>query len=324
MTRFAFAFFASQWRESLIWPFRHCLHSLETRGGEAAQFDKYLVHLEEPTPSLLQFAADHGLTLVHEQRLTWHQELPNKALLCRVPQHEVVCMADLDLIFLGDPTPAFEQAAHEDKILARLDLLRPLRTVRSVLQPLFRLLLPLLEYIWLAQYPRFSRAGRPASLVPHPDGRLSPPYFNAGVVFSPGKYLRDLGDACWHICSTLLHDFTQRRKLYTLAFAPYFFEQMSFALGLHRQGYPWGVLPSEYNYIPVPFVPDSDRRIPSSQIRVVHLVNPVRHWLAANPGQEAVNQVDPRRIHIYREVRAIVEEVATRQKDNLAYQGKLS
>lgn len=302
---FAFAFFSTQWRPDLAWQLQVCLHSLDTRGGKAATYPRYLVFLEEPTRDLLDFAARNRLIVRQEKRLTYRQIFPNKALLCKVPDHQAVCFSDLDIVFLKDPTPMLEEAALTGKVQARLDLGLPYSSWPRLPTWGQRWVRGIAERIWQKQYVRFSRRNQPVAQLRGYSGELQPPYFQAGLTFVPGRVLDSLGEAWWHVSKTLLRDHRFRRP-YTSLFTPYFYEQMSLAIGLHRAEIPFSLMQSIYNYLPLfDSIPTEDRNVVADDVVIGHMVLPVRSWI--DPEDSKVENGNMP--ELLSKVRAIVHEV---------------
>jgi hypothetical protein len=301
--RFAFVFYATQWRRDLTWPLQCCLKSLEEHGGEAASYPRYLVYSEAPTPDIETFCKEYRITLQIEKRFTYRLAWPNKALMCRVPEHEAVCLLDLDLIFLQDPTPIFEETAHTGKIHSRLDLLVPLSPWPKLPEKWGAWLKERIgQPLWRGQYRRFG-AG---DFREHerPEGGSVPTYFNNGVNFIPGKELRKLGEAWRHVSGVFLRDIGLKRP-YTFFFTHYFLDQICYAIAVHRAGIPWEVLPSAYNFIPVSERPEDRALLPGQDVVMAHMVLPVRHWLDPQDARAPSADLEP----LYRRVRRIVQSV---------------
>lgn len=299
---FAFVFYATQWRPDLTWPLTCCLHSIDTHGGRAAEYPRYLVYSEEITPEIQQFCASRRLTIQRERRITYRLAWPNKVLMCRIPRHDVVCLMDLDLVCLCDPTPLFESVAADEKVRVRPDLLVPLRPWPSLPAPIADLLRKrLAPRVWRQQYERFG--SRAAPEIHAESGGTMPPYFNNGVNFIPGKYLASLGAAWERVACTLLRDISWRRP-YTALFTHYFLDQICFALAMHREAVPWRTLPPGYNLIPRDPLPrDEADLIARREVVLAHMVSPVRHWLSP----EKSGEVGPTLRPLFQQVRAVVE-----------------
>lgn len=307
MSPYAFVFYATQWRPDLTRPFEVCLHSLDSRGGRAADYPRYLVYSEEITPEIRNFCERYRVTLQYERRFTYRLAWPNKALMCRVPQHDVVCILDLDIVFLRDPTPMFELARSTGKAYSRLDLLVPLHPWPGLPEGWRKLLRDGVgQRIWRGQYHRFSPEGGATSPeLPRSGGGTMPPYFNNGVNFVPGSQLRTLGNAWKHISSCFLRDISLHRP-YTRFFIHYFLDQISYALALHREQIPWDILPGEYNLIPsAEAAADDLRLIREDRVVMAHMVSPIRHWLAPDTEVDCPEVVQP----VYRQVRELVAEM---------------
>ncbi len=306
MSRFAFAFYATMWREGLIWPLQVCLHSLDAHGGAAAEYPRYLVYSGEVTPEVRDFCESHRVILQWERRLSHRTACANKILMCRVPAHEVVCLADTDLIFLGDPTPAFEQAA-AGVVLSRTDLTSPLWPWPS-LPPSWQEYLRhrVGERIWRGQYRRFSTAASPdVDSLPDCGNGFPVPYFNSGVNFVPGGHLQPLGQAWWGVCRTLLRDYRLRRP-YARFFTPYFLDQIGYPLALHRGGIPWQILDVAYNFIPSVEAPAAElQTLASGRVVVAHAVSPIRDWLDPDKVVDCPDLLQP----LLRRVREVVAEI---------------
>ena len=117
----------------------------------------------------------------------------------------------------------------------------------------------------------------------------------------PADYLRRLGEAWWYVCRRFMRDRRLCRP-YTWFLAPYFFEQMSYALAIHREGIPWSVLPSIYNFIPSAYAPDEDLGLlAGDSVVMVHAVSPVRSWLH----KERDVECHPVLLPLFRRVREI-------------------
>jgi hypothetical protein len=198
--------------------------------------------------------------------------------MCRIPEHEVVCILDLDLVFLADPTPMFEQVRSSGHIYSRMDLLIPLWPWPKLPGDLgIQLRESVGQQIWRGQYQRFG--GRPPQEVPRAGGGTMPLYFNNGVNFIPGASLRRFGRAWQEIATAILRDMTFYRP-YTFFFNRYFLDQVCFALAVHREQMPWSVLPPTYNFIPTEQAPRDDLALlEEGGIVMAHMVSPVRHWL---------------------------------------------
>jgi hypothetical protein len=314
MERFAFAYFANGWNEALSWPLTVSLHALERHGGAAARYPRYLVYSGVLPAELPELCRSHNLILQQEAPLTTRRALPNKALLCRVPEHPVVCLMDLDTVLLRDPTPMFEQVAAEGVVRSRRELIPPYTFWPKLPVVVGRWLRRGLGYsVWHGQFRRFAPGAKVEPLPSlHPAEERMLPYFNTGVNFVPGRHLRSLGEAWWHTCSCILNDARFRRP-YTKLFIPHFYEQMSYAIGLHRAGIPWRELPAEFNLLPTDLAAPADHEITDPTI--VHLVSPVRHWLSPNaPGPDPEIFVP-----IYRQVRELALEAAAGPKLQLQH-----
>lgn len=278
MRDFAFVFYATQWRPDLSWPLECCLRSLDACGGEAAKYQRYLVYSGEVTSELEAFCREWRVTLQFERRFTQRLAWPNKALMCRIPRHEVVCILDLDLVFLADPTPMFEQVQRTGRMHSRMDLLVPLWPWPNLPgDGGNRLRDSVGRRIWLGQYRRFG--GRAVEELPRAGGGAMPPYFNNGVNFFPGSSLPRFGRAWQQIASRFLRDMALCRP-YTFFFNRYFLDQVCFALAMHREQLPWSILPAAYNFIPTEQAPAEDLALlERGEIVMAHMVSPVRHWL---------------------------------------------
>lgn len=315
-SRFAFVYYIDVWKPELRRQLEISAHSLQTRAGNASRYPRYLVFSDRITPEVESFAERFGLILRPEPLLTNYRSLPNKALLCRAPVHEVVCTVDLDIVFLGDPTPAFETTAATGRVHSRYELLLPLwgfPGLRQEARDWWRFEVG--QRIWLGQYRRFApKVPAPVEGPPGPglEGRPAlPPYFNTGVNFIPGRYLRGIGESWWFCCSRMMRDRRLGRP-YQFFFAAHFIEQMCYALAVHREQAPWALLNSRYNYVPMDITLRAARedvdRIGPEEVVMVHLASPVRDWLSpdgpANP--EAAF------LPILKEVRAVVAEIDRR------------
>jgi hypothetical protein len=308
MSRFAFVYFTTQWREDLTWPLQVSLHSIDTRGGAAAKYPRYLIHAEEITPEIREFCDRHRLIVQREKRFTYRLSYPNKALMCRIPECDALCMIDLDIVVLRDPTPMFEETARSGKVRARVDLTVPLNPWPKLPKHWGEAIRygPALN-TWRAQYRRFARGhSEPAAEVPRPGGGTMPFYFNDGLVFMPGKHARVFGETWQHVSSRWLGDVALKRP-YTFLFTNHFTSQIAFALALHRERIPWEILPSTHNFLPIDIAPAADRELLAGDaITMAHMVGPVRHWLDPKNGREPQADLIP----LYRSVREVVGEVA--------------
>lgn len=310
--RFAFAYYVDTWKPDLRHQLHISAHSLATRTGRAATYPRYLVFSDRITDEVRAFAAHHGLILRPEPLLTNYRSLPNKALLCKAPAHEVVCTVDLDIVFLRDPTPAFEQAAEEERVLSRYELLLPLWGFPNLSQRArdwWRFEVG--QKIWLGQYRRFAPhvpPPTPGPPAPGLEGRPAlPAYFNTGVNFIPGRYLPGIGDSWWYCCSRMMRDRRLGRP-YQKFFAAHFIEQMCYALALHREQAPWSVLHSRYNYVPMDVTLNAARddldKVSPDEVVMVHLASPVRDWMSPQ-GPAAPH---PAFLPILKQVREVVTE----------------
>lgn len=310
MRDFAFVFYATQWRPDLSWPLECCLRSLDTRGGDASEYARYLVYSGEATPELAEFCDRWRVTLQVERRFTDRLAWPNKALMCRIPRHEVVCILDLDLIFLADPTPMFEQVNATGHIHARMDLLIPLWPWPKLPGNLgLKLRESVGQRIWHAQYQRFG--GRLPAQVPRTSGGTMPLYFNNGVNFLPGAYLERFGQAWQEIASCFLRDMAFWRP-YTFFFNRYFLDQVCFALAVHREQMPWSVLPSTYNFIPTEQLSGDDlEHLDRGDIVMAHMVSPVRHWLRTGEPEDVPQHLRS----LCREVRKVALGIEAETKE---------
>ncbi len=307
--RFAFVFFATQWRPDLTWPLEVCLHSLDTRGGAAASYPRYLVYVEEVTPEITEFCRKHRLILHREKRFTYRLSYPNKALMCRIPRHDAICLTDLDIVFLTDPTPMFEEVAATQRVHARVDLTIPLWPWPRLPENTGKWLRygPALN-LWRKQYRRFG-GNREVPEVPLPGGGGTMPfYFNDGVAFIPGDHQHAFGEAWREVSTTWLRDVALRRP-YTSFFTNHFTSQIAFALALQRAGIPWSVLPSAYNYIPsTDAAPEDMALLRGEQISMAHMVGPVRHWLDPKGEPQSPEVLAP----LFRKVREVVRDMTGR------------
>ena len=293
---FAFAFYMTHWDSKLVGMLATSMESLTANGGSAAAYPRYLIFSGDETPEIKHFCDEYSLTLQLEPRLTVHRPLPNKALLCRAPEHEVVCLTDLDIVFLADPTPMFAQVADTTAVHCRPDLNTPLERFAAL--PCSKLLTALGERVWRAQYARFGPGTRVAEVARRGGGTM-PMYFNTGVAFIPGRYLRRLGQIWWSICSTFLRDARFRRPYLRLLMS-WVAEQLSFALAVHREQIPWQPLPSAYNLIPIRDMPPEDTALVLRGNPVMlHLVHEVREWLSDDGEQDCPESCRP----LFRRVR---------------------
>ncbi|MFO0886572.1 MAG: hypothetical protein U0894_20725 [Pirellulales bacterium] len=274
MNKYAFAFYMTHWNESLILPFEVCMKSLQVNGGKCASCPRYLIYSGEVTASVKSFCSRHSIQLRLEPRWTEHFRLPNRTLVCKAPFHEVVCLLDTDIVFLQSPEPMFRRAAELNKVHSRLDISLPY----SALTARFHLT-RLARWIWRRQFSRFALGRALPAWHSQPSGQgLIPPYLNGGVHFVPGIYLERLGTAWQRICAKLYRDARWRRP-YTFLFQPYYFEMMSYAMGLHAAEVPWELMPPTHNFMPVPAAPAADKSINQEEVVMLHLVNEMRHWL---------------------------------------------
>lgn len=313
LERFAFVFFATRWKQDLLWQLRVCLHSLDTRGGAAAGYPRYLVYTGEITSEVREFCDRLCITPLQEERFingVWYAGYANKALMCNAPAHEVVCLIDLDIVFLGDPTPIFEQAAATGKVHSRIDLISPLwRWSRLPAAAGDALRWNLALNVWRAQYSRFAPAGAPAiAEVPRPGGGgTMPAYFNNGVNFIPGGYLQQLGLAWRNICAVWVRDVKLHRP-YTYLFNNWSVSQITYAMALHAAGLPWEILPSRYNLMPSSEASEEDLLlVERNDVVLAHMVRPIRDWLEPECAAEPEERVVP----VFRRVREVVGEVPT-------------
>lgn len=307
MSRFAFAFYATQWRPDLTDPLRACLHSIDTRGGAAASYARYLVYAEEITAEIRAFCDRHRMIPTHQPRFTYRLSYPNKATMLLIPEHEAVCLTDLDLIFLSDPTPMFEEVARSGRVHTRYDLIVPLwpwpKLPKAWAEHLRWKVAP---SVWRAQYRRFSRPGTaPVTEMPWRECGSLPAYFNDGVAFVPGKSMRPLHDTWREVALAWLRDVALRRP-YTRLFTNHFTSQISYSLALHRGQIPWSVLPSTHNLIPAEAMSEADRAlIGSDRVVMAHMVSGVRHWLQPGAAPACPDWMLP----LYRQVQEVVREV---------------
>lgn len=296
MERFAFVFYVDQWKPLLVDQFDVCLHSLDTRGGRAASYPRYLICTGEVTPEMRAYCDRHNLTIQPEKIVIDYRIHPNKMLQCRAPRHEVLAFVDLDICFLGDPTPMFERAASTQKILARYELILPHRGIPGLPEKLKAYLRDTLGYrFWVGMYRRFAPRlpVRPGPAGPGLENRSdAPAYFNCGVHFIPSVHLDRLFAAWRQICASLVLDYRLRRP-YTQFFYPFWLEQTSYALAIHREQIPWELLPSVYNYIPLEFTPEQDKRIPAEEVVLLHAVSPVRTWIGRDEPAPAAAEYRP-------------------------------
>jgi hypothetical protein len=307
-SRFAFVFYATQWRPDLWEPLHACIHSLDSRGGAAAEYDRILIYSEAITPEIESFCARHRLQVRYEPRFTYRISYPNKGLMLRPEGYEALCLTDLDICFLADPTPMFERVAAEGKVLTVLDRMVPLRPWPS-LPPAWerRLRWEFTPRLWRAQYRRF--AGRGAQAAPErpwPEAGTLPYYFNDGVVFVPGPLARRLEEAWRAVALAWIRDVAWHRP-FTAFFVNHFVSQISYSIALHAYRIPWAVLPVTHNFIPTPPPTGEDLRvIAADEVVLAHMVTPVRHWL--NPADERAPE-EEWLLPLYRRVRAVIAEL---------------
>jgi len=280
-SRFAFVFYATQWRPDLWEPLHACLHSLDTRGGAAAEYDRILVYSEQVTPEIEGYCARHRLQVRYEPRFTYRISYPNKGLMLRVAGYEALCLTDLDICFLGDPTPMFEQVVATGKVHTVLDRMVPLNPWPR-LPPAWsdRLRWGVAPRVWRGQYRRFAGPGGEAAPErPWPAGGTMPYYFNDGVVFVPGPLAKPLEDAWREVALAWLRDVAWKRP-HTWFFINHFVSQISYSIALPARRIPWAVLPVTHNFIPTPPPTEEDlTAIAEDRVVLAHMVTPVRHWL---------------------------------------------
>lgn len=307
MSRFAFVFYVTQWRPDLYRPLEACLYSLDTRGGAAAGYDRYLVYAESLTDEMRHFCERGRLIPRHERRFTYQLSYPNKATMLLIPEYDAVALTDLDILFLGDPTPMFEHVATEGKIHTRYDIIVPLWPWPSLPPRLARRLRwQVAPRLWRAQYGRFaSRNPTPPREMPWEECGSLPAYFNDGVVFAPGKLMRPLHDAWKAVALAWLRDVRWRRP-YTRFFTNHFTSQISYSIALHRGALPWDALPSTHNLIPAEVMPAADRALLSGEDLVMaHLVSGVRHWLEPGAAPNCPEWMLP----LFHRVQEVVSEI---------------
>lgn len=301
--RYAFVFYMTNWREDLANQLRVAISSLEQNGGLAKAYDRYLVISEGITGATRDFCTANRLILQQEERFTPPGfPLPNKALMCRIPIYDLICLSDLDLVFLADPTPAFQEAEASQKIWARPDKMLPVAPWTK-LHPRaghwLRFTLGLALWKWV--YKHFSKKGAGVECSFTIAGiKNCPPYFNTGVILVPGKYQVALGET-WRYVSSKMVRYTRWRHPLSFFFVKYFLEQMAFALALHREDLPWQLLPPNYNLIPIDVLPDEAETLRSGNIVIAHMVSGIRSWLSQ---EEVATEVEP---EVY-ELRAKVRE----------------
>lgn len=307
MSRFAFAFYATQWRPDLTGPLRACLHSIDTRGGKAAEYPRYLVYAEQITPEIQAFCERHRMIPQHEPRFTYRLSYPNKATMLRIPQYDAVCLTDLDIVFLSDPTPMFEQVASTGKVHTRYDLIVPLWDWPKLPKEwALYLRWKVAPKVWRAQYRRIARPGTPpVEEMPWSGGGTMPAYFNDGVAFVPGVSMQRLHDAWKDLALLWLRDVAMKRP-YTFLFTNHFASQISYSFALYRDQIPWAALPVTHNYIPSETLPPQDRAlIANDEIVMAHMVSGVRAWLTPGADPDCPDWMLP----LYRRVQEVVAEI---------------
>jgi hypothetical protein len=287
MSDYVFAYFLDAPRPAYLRQFRLHLHTLRTRGGRAAGYRRFLMYGGPLTGDegrvIREFTDREEVELVQVDQ-PFRDPFDNKLLMCRVPEGEVACLMDLDTVFLDDPTPAFDEAAAHDALLAIPGPRSPVRRLSS--RP------------WLAgANEAFDAWGRRAwrdLFRKHAPGRPEPPlirnleekliypYFNGGVVVVPRKHLLGLEEVCRQVTADLQEE-GRRHGLTARLLCLHHTDQMALGIGAHALGLEWRPLSYLYNFTPgCTLIPELSAALEAGEAKVLHLVTSTRRYLEPN------------------------------------------
>jgi len=277
-----FVFILDGFKEKYLYQFRLCLHSLRTRGGRGRDLECVLVYLAEPQSEIERFCRDYHVTLQPEQLFAPYPRW-NKPLMCRVRRGDAICLLDMDVLFAGDPTPAFERCVQEQKVLTRPAGAAPLQ--RHIREPWLRPLSFLYHLVGRHQWRSlFLKRGLTHGIATSPPmmqsgrGQWMLPNHNTAVTLIPQGYVASLGEV-WEEAVRDLIAVRERNGFLARYLSFEHTNQIAFGIAMHAAGVPWELIDWRYHFHRHRVAPEERSALARGEAAIAHYAGLMQQYL---------------------------------------------